>query len=67
LIQGVFEAQAGAQFITPERMSAGGAGLDPTEVKDGGAEFDLIPPEVAQFRRRIERRSRPTALATSDE
>jgi hypothetical protein len=67
LIQGVFEAQAGAQFITLERMSAGGAGLDPTDVKDGGAEFDLILPEVAQFRRRIERCSRPTALAMSDE
>jgi len=41
--------------------------LDPADVEDGGAEFDLIPPVVAQFRRRIERCSRSTALATSDE
>jgi hypothetical protein len=44
------EPPQGSQFITPERMSAGGAILDPADVEDGGA-VDLIPAQVAQFGR----------------
>jgi hypothetical protein len=45
------EPPQGSQFITPERMSAGGAILDPADVEDGGAEPNLIPAQVAQFGR----------------
>jgi hypothetical protein len=40
-----------SHFVTPERMSAGGAVLDPSDVEDGRAEFDFIPTQVAQFGR----------------
>jgi hypothetical protein len=57
-----------ARSSSPRRkMGTRSAVLDPPDVKDGGAEFDLIPAQVAQFGCRIERCSRPTALATSDE
>ena len=43
------EPPQGSQFITSERMGAGGAVLDATDVENGGAKFDLIPAQVAQF------------------
>ena len=41
-------AAAGRAVHHPERMSAGGAILDPADVENGGTELHLIPAQVAQ-------------------
>jgi hypothetical protein len=40
----------GAQFVSEDRMRAGRALLDPTDVQGGGSEFDLLPAKINQLR-----------------